>query len=206
MKLRKIIQEIVGSTYRYALFYNFPGGLRFELSEGSSPLDQVLSAMHKATVICNDVFAEDERILVHLEAYAPTSRFGMRTMLRELHVAGIIVPEVRDVWLEVEEQSEADENPTGLFLCCAFEVPATKLQNLLWCALTSDLGPLRPKPRCRVYLVNSDSGIVVHPYDDRGMDVISKNSSALTDLYERHNDMLLADDIAAMRDTFAPSA
>jgi len=205
MNLRRRIQEIVGSTYRYALFYNFPGGLRFELSEGNSPLDQGLSALRKATVVCNDVFAGEERILVHLETYAPASRFGSRAMLRELQVAGIIVPKVRDVWLDAEEQTEEDDDANESLLSCAFEVPATKLQNLLWCAITTDLGPLRPKPRCRVYLLNPNRGIVVHPYDDRGMDVISRNASVLAGLYERHNNMLLDYDIEAMRQTFAPS-
>ena len=99
MNFRRKIQEIVGSTYSYALFYNFPGGLRFELSEGASPLDQALSALRKATVVCNDVFTGEERILVHLQMYAPESRFRLRGMLREFKVAGVIVPKVRDAML-----------------------------------------------------------------------------------------------------------
>jgi hypothetical protein len=93
MSFRRRIQEILGSTYRHALFYNFPGGLRFELSEGSAPLDQALTALHKASVVCDDVFAGEERILVHLETWAPASRFGLRATLRELMVAGIPVPQ-----------------------------------------------------------------------------------------------------------------
>lgn len=201
MNFRRKIQEIIGSTYRHALFYNFPGGLRFELSEGSSPLDQALSALRKASIVCDDVFSGEERILVHLEAWAPTSRFGLRAMLRELKVAGVPVPKVREVWFDVEEQDEDDDEDLRL-LCCAFEIPTTKLQNLIWCAITSDLGSLRPKPRCRVYLLNLSNSLVVHPYDDRGMDVIGQNKSALSELYKRHSDLLLRYDIEAMRQTF----
>lgn len=81
------------------MFYNFPGGLRFELSEGNggSPLDEVLTALRKATAICDDVFVNDDKILPHLQAFAPASRFGLRKMIRELPVAGILIPAVRDV-------------------------------------------------------------------------------------------------------------
>ena len=176
---------------------------RFELSDGGSPLDQALTALRKATVICDDVFGEEETILVHLEAFAPASRFGLRKKLYELHTAGIFVPKVRDVWLEAEDQTdEVDER--SYWVSCAFEVSTAKLQNLLWCAVTTDLGSsLRPNPHCGVYLLNLTKGIVVHPYDDRGMDVISRRTSALAELYERHNDLLLEYDMEAMRETFA---
>jgi len=201
MDLRKQTQEIVGRKYRYALFYNFPVSLRFELSEGSSPLGQALTALRKATVICDEIFAGEERILVHLETYAPLSRFALRTMLRELQAAGIFIPKNRNVWLDSEEQTDADDEGEAL-INCAFEAHTTEMQNLLWCAITTDLGPLRPKPRCRVYLLNPNKGIVVHPYDDRGMDVVSRSTSTLAGLYERHSGLLLSYDIEAMRKTF----
>lgn len=201
MDLKRKIEEIVGSPYRFALFYNFPGGLRFGLSEGNggSPLDEVLTALRKATAICEEVFGEKDKILVHLQAFAPASRFGLRKMIRELHAGGIVIPQVRDIWVEAEE----DEGESFYWLSCAFEVPRAKLQNLLWCAIAADFGPaVRPNPRCRVYLLNPNKGIVAHPYDDRGMDVISRRTSALAGLYEKHNDLLLDYDREAMRQTF----
>jgi Domain of unknown function (DUF3885) len=206
MNFRREIQEIIGNTYRDALFYNFPGGLRFELSEGGSPLDQVLVALRKATVICDDIFGGEEWILLHLQAFVPVSRFRLRAKIRELQLAGVIIPKVRDVWLEKAEENETEEDDDdGYWINCAFEVSVAKLQNLLWCAFTADFGPLHPNPNCRVYLLNTNMGIVVHPYDDRGMDVISQSTSALAGLYERHNDLLFDYDMEAMRETFARS-
>ncbi|GAA4017867.1 DUF3885 domain-containing protein [Actimicrobium antarcticum] len=205
MNFKRKIQEIVGSTYRHALFYNFPGGLRFALSKGGSSLDLALSALRKVTVVCDDIFVGEEHILVHLETFAPTSRFGLRAMLRELKVAGVEVPRVRDVWLDAGEQMDGSHEESDSILCCAFDVPTAKLQNLIWCAITTDLGALRPRPGCRVYLLNPNKGIVVHPYDDRGMDVISRNSPTLSGLYKRHNDLLLDYDREAMCKTFASS-
>lgn len=210
MNLKTKTDKIVGSPYRFALFYNFPVGLRFELSEGNggSPLDEVLTALRKATTICDDVFGKEDKILAHLQAFAPASRFGLRKMIRELHVAGIVIPDVRDVWLEAEAEAEADEDDdeNSYWVNCAFEVPKAKLQNLLWCAITTDFGSsLSPNPHCRVYLLNTNQGIVAHPYDDRGMDVISQHTSVLAGLYENHNDLLLDYDRESMRQTFARS-
>ena len=125
-------------------------------------------------------------------------------MLRELKIAGVRVPKVREVWFDVEEQDEDDDEDLRL-LCGAFEVPTNKLQNLIWCAITTDLGSLRPKPHCRVYLLSLRKSLVVHPYDDRGMDVIGENKSALLELYKQHGELLLNHDIDAMRQTFEPS-
>lgn len=203
MKLRKKTQEIVGSPYRHALFYNFPGGLRFGLSTDGSPLDQVLVALRKATEICDDIFGGQESLLVHLMTFAPISRFGLRSKLRELRRAGIVIPHVREMWLSFEDESDEDGGEKSCWVSCAFELPVTKLQNLIWCAVTSDFGDsLSPNPQCKVYMLNVEEEILVHPYDDRGMDVISRSSSALKRLYERHNNLLLDYDIETMRQTF----
>ena len=202
MNFRLKIQEIIGKKYRYALFYNFPGGLRFQLSEGGSPLDQVLVALRKATIVCDDVFAGEERILLHLQAFTPPSRFRLRPMIRELRDAGVGIPKIRDIWLEKDDDDSDDE---GYWINCAFEVSAEKLQNLLWCAVATDFGTLSPNPHCRIYLLNTNKEIIVHPYDDRGMDVIGQRKPALAGLYKRHNDLLLDHDREAMRETFAPS-
>lgn len=205
MYLRRKTQEIVGGPYRHALFYGFPVGLRFKLSDGGSPLDQALTALRKATVICDDVFGEEKAVLVHLQTFAPASRFGLRKKLRELHIAGIIIPKMRDVWLEAEDQTN-EMDASSYWVNCAFEVATAKLPNLLWCAVTADFGEsLRPSPHCRIYLLNPTKGIVLHPYDDRGMDVISRQTSALAGLYERRHDLLLEYDLEAMRKAFAPA-
>ena len=86
----------------------------------------------------------------------------------------------------------------------AFELPLAKLQNLLWCALAGDFGPLHPNPHCLVYLLNIEKEIIIHPYDDRGMDIIGGNFSELRDLYKKYNSWLLGYDLEVMNTTFSP--
>jgi len=44
------------------------------LPAGCGPLDQALSALRKATAVCEDVFAGEDCMLVHLSTHAPASR------------------------------------------------------------------------------------------------------------------------------------
>lgn len=203
MKFKSIIDGLTeAGSYRHALFYNFPGGLRFELSEGESPLGQVLTALRKATEICNDVFADSDSVLVHLQRFVFSTRFELRHSIRELGMAGISIPKDRDVWYE--KVDESDDFGEGFWINCAFQVPAAKLQNLLWCALVTDFSSMHPNPHCLIYLVNTAGAIIVHPYDDRGMDVICRKPSVLDALYKKHSHWLLDYDREAMEQTFAP--
>lgn len=206
MKYKNIIDGLTGTgeIYRHALFYNFPGGLRFELSEGGSPLEQVLTALRKATDICGDIFPQAEPVLVHLQRFVCATRFELRQSIRELAAAGIELPESRNVWVETAEQD--DNFGAGFWVNCAFEVPAAMLQNWLWCALVTDFPSLRPNPHCLVYLINMAKGILVHPYDDRGMDVICRDSSTLAALYASRSAWLLDYDRDAMNRTFGKQA
>lgn len=203
MSFRAMIYRLTGArSYRHALFYQFPGGLRFKLSEGGSPLDQVLTGLRKSTVICNDIFSPGEPVLVHLQTFVQSSRFELRRVLRALSVAGVALPEDHDVWCDNQD----DDDSAGIWVHCAFEASSAKMPNLLWCALVSDFNCLHPSPRCRVYLIHPKSGVLVHPYDDRGMDVICLQSSVLAPLYQKHNEWLLDHDRDVMDATFNTEA
>lgn len=194
-------------VYRHALFYYFPGGLRFELAEGGSAFDEVLTALRKASLICEDVFAQEASIHVHLQMYFPSSsRFQLRHTLRELGVAGLAIPRDREIWLEqVPADDKNFEDRDEFWINVAFEVPKTKLQSLIWCAVAIDFEELRPNPQCLIYLINPAQEIIIHPYDDRGMDIIGGKKEPLKKLYDSHKRWLLQYDIEAMNQTFSDS-
>lgn len=205
--LRGHIALLGGPTpYRHALFYRYPGGLRFALSSGGSPLDQVLAALHKATVICADIFDDARPILVHLQkCTSEANPFSLRGTLRELRLAGIEIPRRRESWVVTEEEVvEPDVVEALHWVNLAFELSVAKLRNLLWCAFVRDFAPMSPNPGCGVYLIETAKGILVHPYDDRGMDVVGSGVDILRDLYGKHGKWLLGHDIGTMRRIFSP--
>ncbi len=59
----KIYSAFKGNVFQRALFYNYGGGLRFSLSEGGSYIQQFLTAMQKATLICLDLLACDDSVV-----------------------------------------------------------------------------------------------------------------------------------------------
>jgi len=188
------------------LFYSCPGGLRFELSETGGMIEQFLLALRKSTEICADIFNGESTLVTCLRFHSVGQRFAHRPLLQSLHSAGVEIPSERSIW---SERTDPDdwfcEGEPEYWINLAFETPARLLQALLWCALAADFEAIAPNPRCAVYLFNLKAGVMVFPYDDRGMDVVGPNKALLSRLYHRHQTYLLDYDRPAMDADFAGS-
>jgi hypothetical protein len=175
--------------------------LRFELSESGAAVEQFLTALRKASEICHDIFAPERSFTACLSVYLYGSKYRHRDVLRSLSRAGIEVPRKRSMWLTMEGDDSGGDEPLRV-LYVAFEVAPTLLDYILWCALGADLG-IRPCPQLRaVYLLSLEQQVLVHPYDDRGMDVVGKNHELLAKLYGRYGRYLLDYDRPMMDATF----
>lgn len=203
MPLRQHIATLAdGQPYRHALFYKLPGGLRFRMAEGGGHFAGVLTAVRKATIVCEDVFAGADTILVHLQRYASANRFDLRPTLKQLKMAGLALPRAREIWTEPVPRSDPDDDDSW-WVNALFELPGSSLASLLWCAFAKDMWELQPNPHCQVYLINPATGLMVHPYDDRGMDVVGTSREALRQLYTAHHAWLLDYDRETMDRSFA---
>ena len=202
MTLRHAIETTFsGRAFLRPLFYAYPEGLRFELSEGETAIGLFLSAHRKASTICADIFDGNDSLTVCLHCYHfDESRFSYRQILKSLSDAGIDIPAVREFWLEGRDE----EGVSSVYL--AFEAPVHLLPNLLWCALVSDFGSIEPKPGGSWYLFNLQKGLLVFPYDDRGMDVVGPNRDLLAMLYRKYGAYLLDHDMPTMRQSFEADA
>lgn len=199
----EIEQTFNENVFSRPLFYNYPGGLRFELSEKGSPIEQFLLAQRKATEICSDLFNDEKTLVVCLRAYNASNLFGHRRVLRSLNAAGIYITGERSIWCEeLDPDDWQDENKPEHWAFLAFEAPVSLVPAFLWCALAKDFGEIQPNPGCDVYLFNMKKGIMALPYDDRGMDVVGPNKEVLSMLYTKHRKYLLDYDRAAMDATF----
>lgn len=197
--LRAVIESTFGERlFDRPTFYNNPGGLRFALSSGGSTVDCFLSAFRTAKVICEDILPPGQDFTVCLAICLPPSILAGRGVLRRLAQAGIVIPRARSTWMRPPEDPES----VWVTRCIAFHVERRLLDNLLWCALASDLA-IEPNPRCEaIYLMDLARAVCVHPYDDRGMDVVGGNHELLRDLHARHGRHLLDHDRKTMAATF----
>ncbi|WP_293373021.1 DUF3885 domain-containing protein [Nevskia sp.] len=203
MPLRDQIETLLcGRPERHALFHSFSGGLRFKLSEGETKIDQFLSALEKAGRICGDIFDTRHPPILWVRGWTRASGFEHRNSILEALHAGLRIPETREIWFEPVLDGNWDENcPNAHWLNIAFPLPMDRIRNALWCAVANGTG-VKPQIGCDIYLTSPERGVVVHPYDDRGMDIVGPNVELLRRLYHRHHDHLLDCDRAVMRRSF----
>jgi hypothetical protein len=201
MTLRLRLEEAFDrKAFLRPLFYRYPNGIRLELSEGGSPVNEFLVAMTKAERVCENVFRGVEEVTAILSVRAWGSIFEYREELRALHRTGIVIPKDRILWLERIEDSDEDEED-NLWARLIFNVEKSVIRNLLWCALSRDLG-ITPSPCLDVYLANLEDQVLLFPYDDRGMDVVGPNNERLSELYKEFRSYALEYDRAQMDATF----
>ncbi|NVZ65245.1 DUF3885 domain-containing protein [Pseudomonas gingeri] len=205
MNLQNEIERIFGENiFARPLFYSYRGGLRFALSESGGNIDMFLTALRKASRICQDIFGAEESLVVSLRAHSDGNYFACRPELRVLRKAGIVIPRTRTLWREdIEVEERCFEDRPEYWVNVAFQVPVSKLEALLWLALAKDLGVIEPTIHCALYLFNLSQRILVFPYDDRGMDVVGPNPARLSQLYHQHQQYLLDYDRETMDSTFA---
>ncbi len=202
MTIRSQIESIFKEkAFERPLFYSYEGGLRFELSEGGSYINQFLTANQKADEICRAIFKQQETVTVCLNFYGSKKLLGSLSVFRELKELNILIPKNSEHWSEPDEE---DDDFYSHYI--AFSASKEIIKNLLWCACASDFGYIQPNPGVVVYLFNFDQEVVVFPYDDRGMDVVGNNHSFLKSLYTKFNQYLLGYDRESMEATFNESS
>ncbi len=195
--MKATIENTFGeNALEHALFYEHDGSLRFELSESGSYIEMFTLALNKATEIVNYIFYEVEKIYVCLAFYGNKSFLGNLSVFRGLAGCQIKIPkENYQIW-----QKQYPEG--GLRTFIAFTIVKKEFHKLLWSALASDLG-VTPKANCSIYIYSEELGVLVHPYDDRGMDVIGPNKDLLEKLYNKYYHYLLEYNIEQMDKIYA---
>jgi len=205
MDIRSQINSIFdGKAFKRPLFYNCEGGLRFELSEGGTYLNQFLTAHKKGMEVCDEIFSSEEVITVCVRIFGGKSLASRMSVVKKLSEAGLFPEGAKEHWTEIDEEWEGDEDYLDKrWHYIAFEAPKERLVNSLWCALSTDFGYIEPNPSAIIYLFNLQSKLMIFPYDDRGMDVVGVNNDQLKELYNKFNHYLLDYDREAMDVTFS---
>jgi len=185
-----------------ALFNSHPHALRFELGIGEHPIDRFLSAHERALAVIQDAFRGARELHLAVQIFPESEIPGMRLLLqcfRDLRECGLPLP-LRDA-IRTSQASYDDE----LWHCImVMPLQATDLSRVLWAALGHDYANIEPRPRLSAYfhVLSQDLGLLVRPYDDRGMDMIGPNTARLAEVYARHHSWLLSYDLDAMEQSF----
>jgi len=187
--------EVFGkNSFQNAIFYSNEQCLRFELSEGESYIKMFTSALEKSTEIIETIFEKSESLSICL-AFPGDSYLSNFSVFKELKELQIDIPKEN---FQLREWVEDDEwNRNYLF----FNIKRTELHKILFGKLGVELG-IKPSFNFDLYIFDIELGVLVHPYDDRGMDVVGTNKFMLKRLYKQYHEMLLNYDIVTMREWF----
>jgi hypothetical protein len=201
--MQQAIADIFGTNaLGHAIFYSHPHGLRFELSESGdrSYIQMFLQAYQKAERITDFIFADAKNlhIAVGFYSYEADGWLDNLAVFESIASCGLTIPDARSTWVSATE----DGSEWGqLRQTIVFEIDRPCIAQCLWGALAQDLG-IRPRLTCDVYLFDLELGILAHPYDDRGMDIIGNNLGILRETYAKFDRYLLAYDREIMHSRF----
>nr|WP_185960934.1 DUF3885 domain-containing protein [Aliiroseovarius halocynthiae] len=77
-----------------------------------------------------------------------------------------------------------------------------EIDTLLWLTLSQE-SAIKPTTNADLYFVDTNQGFYLHPYDDRGMDLVSVNRALSQSIFNQFNDWLLDYDREKMNAVFA---
>ncbi|MEM7546626.1 MAG: DUF3885 domain-containing protein [Pseudomonadota bacterium] len=204
--LKKEIESVFGHVeLPYGLFYEFDFALRFELGgEGVStrrPIRRFIQAFERAEAVAADLFERSSVWLLsstYGEASPPKKHFKL------FKTIGLSRSDFTD--LGAVAQNDADhieefgKDRYRHWAGTLLDSPDL-IKEAIWLALGAELG-IRPAANARLYFADFEKQIVLHPYDDRGMDVIAMRKEALSDLYRSRHSWLLEYHMASMKTVF----
>ena len=182
-----------------APFRSSPFRLRFELGGtqfgNEAPVSRFVQAFARAKQLADNVF-ETSRQIFGIVA-APSSKDGFGTLCS----AGFTCPSIAE-WTSPLWPGEAEQDQLP-FVWRAFDLSqdAASLDVLLWCAISLEMA-VTPKAAIVPYLVDFERNILLHVYDDRGMDVTALDREQLLGVYRARREWLLDYDRKRMAEAF----
>ncbi|WP_051927633.1 DUF3885 domain-containing protein [Ruegeria halocynthiae] len=203
---KKEIESVFGcAELPHGLFYEFEMALRFELGGEDVSTDRsikrFIQAFERADAVAADLFAQSSVWLV-------SSTFGgaspPKEHLKPYETIGLSRSDFIDLGAVAQKDDDnIEEFGSDLYRhWAAVSLAGPDLvREVLWLALGSELG-IRPAVSASLYFVDFDNQIALHPYDDRGLDVITMRREALLDLYWSRHSWLLDFDMPRMKVAF----
>jgi hypothetical protein len=186
-----------------------PFSLRFELGGetfgNNAPVPRFIQAFGRARDVTRDVFSASQQLfgIVALpvgperDFYAPES-----DGFANLAEAGLACQHFSEWTAPLWPDQEAEEDQVSS-LWRAFDLSADRAAQdvLLWCAVSYEMA-ITPKAPVVSFLADLDRSILLHVYDDRGMDVTALERQRLLPTYQGRNEWLLDYDRPRMEQVF----
>lgn len=180
------------------LFANNETAIRFELALGETRIERFDTALHRASIVAKDVFQNSKHLNVCLMFYGESFVSAKRSF-RTLKECEVKIN--RPYFIEQEEID--DDFDGGTLTRVFFKSDLDSVYRMIWGTVALELG-VHPNFGFRLYIFDSDQRILMHPYDDRGMDVLGPNQERMSEVYSKYHDWLLDYNIVEMNKRYGP--
>jgi hypothetical protein len=190
-----------------APFEGAPFRLRFELGGKvhgpDEPVPRFIQTLGRARQIASDLFEAAPQLhgIVGCWTNSATDLFApVEDGFAALTEAGFRSQHIAE-WRTPAYPGDDDQDAECVWR--AFDLTGRPADRdvLLWCAATYEIG-IEPRVPIMSYLVDFIRGVLLHVYDDRGMDVTAIEPEPLLDLYRSRDEWLLDYDRPRMKAAF----
>src|SRR5262245_3356409 len=174
---------------------------------GTTPIPRFVQAFDRARAISEALFKDSKKLSVVVSYYGAKRRGRReREALADLRTLGF----APFSFGHPERTAEGDQDHIQTYgqdinrYCHCLELPSyfPDAETLLWGCISAE-SPIKPKGgSALIYLIDFERRVILHVYDDRGMDIVAMTPEPLLPLYERFTDWLLDHDRSKMDKAF----
>ena len=184
MSYKNEIESLFGDIYhKHALAYNYPISTRFELNEGGTYSQMFLESFDRFKQIVNFIYPQQVNLIAAVCFYEETELHKtLPKHFRKLKKQDFKLPRKYERIVKYTKDFEI-YTYTYFF---ELELWGSEFTTLIWNTFACDLG-IRPMAQLRVYFFDPDKQLIIHPYDDRGMDIIGNTKNVFDKLNKRFN-------------------
>lgn len=179
------------------LFYNAPIGIRFELGvpyRGINTQGCFTNILLRSAMIFQEVFDEENDMFVVVNSYKSVEPYkcfnqGVDVFSRYLRNKGII-NNIESI--ETENYIEDNGDLAGIYFQNSLLCKRNDIDYLgIIKAKANQDFAINPYISDGVFFINIQKHIIFYMYDDRGMDLVSKDRESLIHVYEKYSDWIL---------------
>jgi len=180
-------------------FDQSPYSLRFELggdlSNLGDPVRRFTQAYDRARTVADKVFRASQRLIAVLmwkEEPPELSGHPRKPGLALLASIGFDTSQPTFSWEGLSPRLEGEDPEKAKCCWAAFDLSACRSQKdiLLWCSIADEM-PVEPKAAVVSYLLDPDAAVLLHVYDDRGMDLKGLSAQSVAPFYREFDRWLL---------------
>ncbi|HEX6376889.1 MAG TPA: DUF3885 domain-containing protein [Allosphingosinicella sp.] len=189
-------------------FRSSPFRLRFELGGetfgSDAPVPRFVQAFGRARQLASEAFERSRRVCGIVASW-PDSAHDLFAPAEDgfqaLAAAGFAAPLLREWAAPLGIDPDDDERVPARWRAFDLTGDLAGRDVLLWCSVAYEMA-VSPKAPVMPFLADFERGLLLHVYDDRGMDLTALGPDPLLDLYRSRSDWLLDHDRERMRLAF----